>query len=186
MNVCRAEAPEEKIRAVFTLLACQREVQVLKGEYIWVQMQNEWSSLVHPLKNYFGDTILQIKPALYMAFSTAMGKYKGNYFILAKGRGLPWPLGKTASESWVTILASKPIQCNRESENITSTYKHKTLLLLILIMLSFLSEGLLKDTLQSIKIYRKILQMRALLWMLICNSRFWEPYSVFNTMSFTH
>lgn len=40
MNVCRAEDSEEKIREVFTLLACQREVKVLKGEYIWVQMQN--------------------------------------------------------------------------------------------------------------------------------------------------
>lgn len=41
MNVCRAEDLEEKIREVFALLACQREVKVLKGEYIWVQMQNE-------------------------------------------------------------------------------------------------------------------------------------------------
>lgn len=36
----KLKTQRKKIRKVFTLLACQREVKVLKGEYIWVQMQN--------------------------------------------------------------------------------------------------------------------------------------------------
>lgn len=36
----KLKTQRKKIREVFTLLACQREVKVLKGEYIWVQMQN--------------------------------------------------------------------------------------------------------------------------------------------------
>ena len=62
--------------------------------------------------------------------------------------------GKKASESWVMVLDSKPIPCNRESESIVSTYKYKTLLLLTL-MFSFLSEVSIEDTLGPVQIYRK-------------------------------
>lgn len=129
---------------------------------------------IPPEKNDIGDAILQIKPAVSWnsGIFSCDGQIQGELFHPGKGQRLALTFREKASESWVTVLDSKPIQHNRESENILSTHKYKTLLLLTLMMLSFLSEGLLEDTLWPIKIYREIVQMMAPLWMLSRNFRF--------------